>query len=87
MTFLRTTAALLTTAFLMVLVTSVSAESPADTQVQKPVGSATVVEPEEPPTSPEPVPVRGAKKKSAQRPFRPSIRVPAGDAVSFPVDI
>ena len=57
-----------------------------------PKASTPVANPDNPKAeSAAPVPVagegRGARNKSADRPFRPSIDVPAGDAVSFPVDI
>ncbi len=43
-------------------------------------------DPEKIVTKESPERVRGARKDSV-REFRPSVRVPAGDAVSFPVDI
>ena len=71
MTLLRTTAVLLAAALPILLAPPGQAEGPADPPGPKPTGSASTVEPPEPPS--EAVPVRGAKKKSDQKPFRPSV--------------
>ena len=56
-------------------------KAPATAQVPSELGTDS---PAPPPTVGE---GRGARKKPASRSFRPSVDVPAGDAVSFPVDI
>ena len=90
MRFRRTAVVFLVLVFFGVRPAGVAAESPGENPAPKtPTSSASAADPEAESTPPVPVggEGRGARKKSVDRPFRPSIDVPAGDAVSFPVDI
>ena len=90
MIFLRTAVVFLVLVFFGFRPAGVAAESPGeDPTPRASTSSAAASDPEAELTPPVPVEGegRGARKKSADRPFRPSIDVPAGDAVSFPVDI
>ncbi len=90
MTFRRTAVVFLALLFSGLRPGGLAAESPRSEPLPK--ASTSIVDPDDPEAEPTP-PVpgegegRGARSRSSDRPFRPSIDVPAGDAVSFPVDI
>ena len=89
MKFLRAAAVFLVLVDFMLRPAGAPAESPGDDPTPKPSASSAAgdANAQSSPAVPAPGEGRGAKKKSAGKPFRPSIDVPAGDAVSFPVDI